>query len=159
MAINTQKVVVGGLAAGVVIAAIDFVVNGVLLADQNEAAMNALNPGLMANMEGGSFIATMVVLSLAWGILIAFTYAAMRPRFGEGPKTALIAGGTNLVRRRVDDVVLHGGGDVHLGLLRDGRPSRDRRDRHRGAGRGRPILGGVKRWDTRRVPCARTLNE
>ena len=92
MAINTQKVVVGGLAAGVVIAAIDFVVNGVLLADQNEAAMNAPNPGLMANLEGGSFIATMVVLSLAWGLLIAFTYAAMRPRFGEGPKTALIAG-------------------------------------------------------------------
>ena len=32
MAINTQKVIVGGIAAGVVVGAIDFVVNGIVIA-------------------------------------------------------------------------------------------------------------------------------
>ena len=91
MAINTQKVIVGGLAAGVVMGAIDFVVNGLLLAEQNEAALNALNPDLAANLEGGPFIAFMVVGSLLWGILVAWTYALLRPRYGEGPKTAVFA--------------------------------------------------------------------
>ena len=91
MAINTQKVIVGGIAAGVVVGAIDFVVNGILLAEQNEAALNALNPDLAANMEGGAFIAFGVVSVLLWGILIAWTYASMRPRYGEGAKTAVMA--------------------------------------------------------------------
>lgn len=92
MAINTQKVIVGGIAAGVVVGAIDFVVNGVVLADQNNAAMEALNPALVENMESGGMIALMVSLNLVWGIVLAWTYAAIRPRFGPGPKTAAFAG-------------------------------------------------------------------
>lgn len=91
MAINTQKVLGGGVAAGVVIGAIDFVANGIVLAEQNEAALNALNPDLAANMEGGAFIAFSVALVLMLGIILAWTYAAMRPRFGEGPRTAMLA--------------------------------------------------------------------
>ena len=91
MAINTQKVIVGGVAAGVVVGAIDYVVNGIVLAEQNQAALNALNPDLAANMEGGSFIALAVVANLLWGILIAWTYASMRPRYGEGSRTAFFA--------------------------------------------------------------------
>jgi hypothetical protein len=92
MAINTQKVVVGGLAAGVVLAALDAVVNGFLLADQNEAAMNALNPALMENMESPGAIVAVVVIDFLFAILLTWTYAAMRPRFGPGPKTAFVAG-------------------------------------------------------------------
>ena len=79
------------VAAGVVMGAIDFVVNGIVLAERNEAALNALNPDLAANLEGGSFVAFGVVALLLWGILIAWTYASMRPRYGEGPKTAVMA--------------------------------------------------------------------
>jgi hypothetical protein len=92
VAINTQKVVVGGVAAGVVLAALDFLVNGVILADQNAAALNALNPALAENMEGGSNVAAFIVLDLLFGILLTWTYAAIRPRFGPGPKTAVMAG-------------------------------------------------------------------
>ncbi len=91
MAINTQKVIVGGVAAGVVVGAIDFVVNGILMAEQNQAALNALNPDLAGNLEGGSFVAFIVVLNLLWGILLAWTYALMRPRYGAGSKTAFFA--------------------------------------------------------------------
>ena len=91
MAINTQKVIVGGVAAGVVFGAVDYVVNGILLAEQNEAALNALNPDLAANMEGGAFIAFGVVVTLVFGILMAWTYASMRPRYGAGSKTAAFA--------------------------------------------------------------------
>lgn len=91
MAINTQKVVVGGLAAGVVLTALDFVANGLLFAEQNEAAMNALNPGLMENMESTSVMVAVVTLDFLLAILVVWTYAAMRPRFGPGPKTAFIA--------------------------------------------------------------------
>jgi len=91
MAINTQKVVVGGLAAGVVLTALDFVVNGLLLADQSEAAMNALNPDLMENVQAPSVMVAVVLIDFLLAILLVWTYAAVRPRFGPGPRTAFIA--------------------------------------------------------------------
>ena len=39
-----------------------------------------------------SAAAPWIVIDFLFGILIVWTYAAMRPRFGPGPKTALIAG-------------------------------------------------------------------
>ena len=92
MAINTQKVVVGGLGAGVVLAVLDAVTNGWLFADQNAAALNALNPNLAANTEGSGAMIGFIVVDLLFGILLVWTYAAMRARFGAGPKTAMIAG-------------------------------------------------------------------
>lgn len=92
MAINSQKVLVGGLAAGIVLGGLDFLTNGVLFAEQNRAAMDALNPSLAANMEGAGTMAGAVILDLVFGIILVWTYAAMRPRFGAGPKTAAIAG-------------------------------------------------------------------
>lgn len=92
MAINTQKVVVGGLAAGVVLTALDYLLNGVLLADQGAEVMNALNPDLAQNMESAGTIVAAVVIDFLLAILLVWTYAAIRPRFGPGPKTAFIAG-------------------------------------------------------------------
>lgn len=91
MAINTQKVIVGGVAAGVVVGAVDYVVNGILLAEQNEAAMNALSPDLAADLAGGAFLAGVVVLALLMGIVMSWTYALLRPRYGAGAKTAVFA--------------------------------------------------------------------
>lgn len=92
MAINTGKVVVGGIAGGAVLAVLDFVVNGLVLAEQNAAALTALNPALAENMESGGPVAAFIVIDLLLGILVVWTYAAMRPRFGPGPKTAALAG-------------------------------------------------------------------
>jgi hypothetical protein len=92
MAINTSKVIVGGLAAGVVLNILDFIANGVIFADQMKAAMNNFKPGMgdaMSTMDMTT-IAGMVILDFVIGMLLAYTYAAMRPRFGAGAKTSII---------------------------------------------------------------------
>src|SRR5688500_406189 len=91
MAINTQKVFVGGLVAGVVLNIIDYLGNGVILADRMNADTEAFKPGLSEMMMSGNAIAMYVVSDLVIGLLLVWTYAAMRPRFGPGPRTAVHA--------------------------------------------------------------------
>lgn len=89
--INRQKILIGGLAAGVVLNLIDFLSNAVIFADRMRADANAFKPGLgdqMAAMSG-SQIAVYVFFDLVIGILLVWTYAAIRPRFGPGARTAM----------------------------------------------------------------------
>jgi|SRR5579862_2652006 len=92
MAINTSRVIAGGLVAGVVANVVDFVGNGVIMKDSMSAQLNALKPGLAATMAAGNTIAQFVGIDFLFGIVIVFVYAAIRPRFGAGPKTAFYAG-------------------------------------------------------------------
>ena len=91
MAINTQKVFVGGLAAGVILNIIDYLGSGVLLADRMRADMEAFKPGLSDMMMEGNSVAMYIVSDLVMGLLLVWAYAAMRPRFGPGPRTAVHA--------------------------------------------------------------------
>lgn len=87
--INMARVVVGGLAAGLVINIGEFLLNGVILADDMNAAMARLQlPPI-----GGGAIGIFVVLGFLLGIAIVWLYAAIRPRYGAGVSTALCAGG------------------------------------------------------------------
>ncbi len=92
MAINTGKVVAGGLVAGVVMNIIDFALNSFVFAEPMRTEMDALNPALMAGLEEGGAIAGFVALDFVFGILAVLTYAAIRPRFGPGQATAIKAG-------------------------------------------------------------------
>jgi hypothetical protein len=92
MAINTQKVLLGGLAAGVVLNAIDFVTNTYILGARMQAETEAFKPGLSAMMMTGKSIAWYVISDFIVGILLVWTYAAIRPRFGAGGSTAIYAG-------------------------------------------------------------------
>ncbi len=90
-AINTGKVVVGGLVAGVVFNVLDMV-NGMLIMKEDFAA-NAARLGLdPAAAESAAGMTTWIVLDFLFGFLVVWTYAAIRPRFGPGPKTAVVAG-------------------------------------------------------------------
>jgi hypothetical protein len=91
MAINTSKVLVGGIIGGIVANVIDFVSNTYILADMEKAAMTKLNPALNV-APAGSQIAGLVALDFVWIIANVWIYAAIRPRFGPGPKTAAYAG-------------------------------------------------------------------
>src|SRR5690348_14845498 len=91
MAINTSKVIVGGLIGGVVANVIDFAVNGFVLANQQKAALEALNPTLAANAMQPGKIPMFVVLDFIWIIATIWIYAAIRTRFGPGPRTATYA--------------------------------------------------------------------
>jgi hypothetical protein len=92
--IDRQRLVLGGLAAGVVLNIIDFLSNGVIFSARMQADANAFKAGLgdqMAAMGGGQ-IAVYVFFDFVIGFLLVWTYAAIRPRFGPGPRTALYAG-------------------------------------------------------------------
>ena len=92
MAINTGKVITGGLAAGVVLNVFDFLTNTYIMADKFKTEMDALNPALMPKMMATSTTVSFIVLDFVFGLLMVFTYAAIRPRFGAGVGTAIKAG-------------------------------------------------------------------
>ncbi len=87
--INLNRVILGGLLAGVVINLIEGVVNGGFLEKPWADAMVA------ANQHGASTkqIIAFNVWGFAVGILTVWLYASLRSRFGAGPKTAALAGG------------------------------------------------------------------
>jgi len=86
--INVGRVLLGGLVAGLVISIGNFLINRVLLRD----AMNADFSRLHVAEPGSDFIAKAVVMTFILGIAIVYLYAAIRPRFGAGVKTAICAG-------------------------------------------------------------------
>lgn len=91
MAINVSKVVVGGLAAGVVMNVMGYLVNGILLGKRMQAEMLALTPELQGRGVGYGTMAGRVLTSFVVGLLLVWLYAAIRPRFGPGMKTATYA--------------------------------------------------------------------
>ena len=86
--INYGRVVLGGLLAGVVINAGEYVLNEIVLGEQLAAAMAGLNLPAIGTEQIMKFVAITFVL----GIVLVWIYAAIRPRFGAGVKTAIIAG-------------------------------------------------------------------
>ena len=85
--INLGRVLIGGLLAGVIINAGEFVLNGVLLAEEMNAAMAALNRPPIAP----AMIIWFVLFSFGFAFVLVWTYAAIRPRLGPGVKTAICA--------------------------------------------------------------------
>jgi hypothetical protein len=85
--INLGRVAVGGLVAGLLINVSEFILNGVVLASDMNAAMAALNkPPVDAGM-----IFWFVILAFGIGFMAVWVYAAVRPRFGPGVRTAICA--------------------------------------------------------------------
>lgn len=86
--INMGRVILGGLLAGLVLNIGEFLLNEPILGKQWAAAMEALNRPPIS----GSAIGWYVVISFVLGIAMVWLYAAIRPRYGAGPKTALCTG-------------------------------------------------------------------
>ena len=89
--INVRHVILGGLVAGFVANLLDFATGMLFMSE--DMAVNAQRLGIDPAI--GTATSTMVVwvlIDFIYGLLIVFTYAAMRPRFGPGPRTAIIAG-------------------------------------------------------------------
>jgi hypothetical protein len=86
--INMGRVVFGGLIAGVVINIGEFILNMPILGRLWNEALQALKRPSMESELPIFFI----LLSFTLGILVVWVYAAIRPRFGAGPLTAISAG-------------------------------------------------------------------
>ena len=86
--INTGRVVLGGLVAGVVANALDYVINAYLMAEEGADMAQRLNLNQDV-MQSSTYV--WIGVDMIWGLLLVFTYAAFRPRFGPGPKTAMLS--------------------------------------------------------------------
>lgn len=87
--VRWSHVILGGLAAGVVINVCEYLLNGVLLAQSWADAMRALN-------RPEQFSPSQVVAFNLWGFLMGigavWLYASVRDHYGPGVRTAIYTG-------------------------------------------------------------------
>jgi len=86
---NRVRVILGGLLAGVVINVVESITNGVILKDTWAQAMQSL--GEAAPFSPGAIV-IFNISGFLLGIAAVWIYAAIRPRYGAGPNTAIRAG-------------------------------------------------------------------
>lgn len=86
--INLGRVILGGLLAGLVINISEFVLNTVVIGAQMNEVLSARN----LPPVGNSAIATFILFGFLLGIVTIWLYAAIRPRYGAGPRSAIMAG-------------------------------------------------------------------
>ena len=89
--INWGKVFLGGLLAGVVINVGEYLFHAVLFKNEVAEMMRSLGKDPAAVMTGNAIV-IWNILGFLTGIGAVWGYAAIRPRFGAGAKTAAIAG-------------------------------------------------------------------
>ena len=85
--INFARVLIGGLVAGLILNIGEWILNGMILAKEMKDFFQKCG----FPEPGTNFMVIAVVITFVLGIVIVLIYAAIRPRFGAGPKTAIIA--------------------------------------------------------------------
>jgi len=85
--INFGRVLLGGLVAGLILNVGEWVLNGIVLHQQMQEFFKRCG----FPEPGTNFLVIAVAITFVLGIVIVLGYAAIRPRFGPGPKTAIIA--------------------------------------------------------------------
>ena len=73
--------------AGLILNVVHYVLWGVLFAKDLAGALQA-----MGKSPAVSLVPLFIVLDFLYGITLVYLYAAIRPRYGPGPKTAICAG-------------------------------------------------------------------
>ena len=86
---NVQRIIVGGVVAGILCFIGDGIVHGVLLRDRWAQVM--ANLGRPTMQEQPIHMLYYAVYDLAKALVGVWLYAAIRPRFGPGGRTAVIA--------------------------------------------------------------------
>jgi len=86
--INVGRLILGGIVAGIAIDLLDYFVDGVWLGQRWADGMALLGRPGFSQMQ----IILFNVIGLLTGLVAIWVYAAIRPRFGAGAKTAIIAG-------------------------------------------------------------------
>ena len=87
MKINMGRVLLGGLVAGLILNIGEWVLNGIVLAKDMKDFFTKCN----LPEPGPNFLVIAVGITFVLGIVMVLGYAAIRTRFGPGPKTAIIA--------------------------------------------------------------------
>ncbi len=105
--LNIGRLVLGGIVAAVIIDVVEFWMNNTLLRADWAAVSARLGLGSITTKG----IIAFNLWSLAIGLTAIFLYACLRPRFGPGPKTALLTAAVvwvlGYVLAMVAPVVMH----------------------------------------------------
>lgn len=111
--INWGRVLLGGIVAGIVMDAIEYVLHTYVIAAQENAAMKALGAQLM-----NGAIPIFLALGIVTGVVTIWLYAAARPRYGAGAKTAvLIAFAVWIIGYAIPDIGIAGQGLFSMHLM------------------------------------------
>ncbi len=86
--INITRMILGGLIAGLVIGVGEYILSEIVLEGQLAEVLAKAGTGEL----GGGQIVALAIVALLYGIALIWIYTAIRPRFGPGPKTAVVAG-------------------------------------------------------------------
>ncbi len=89
--INTGRVVIGGVVAGVILFIVGGIVNGAILGSDWKAWAQTMG-SLIHPPSGSTAMLIWLIVSLVNGITGVWIYAGIRPRYGAGPRTAVLAG-------------------------------------------------------------------
>lgn len=83
---NIGRIILGGIVGGLIINVVEQVVHGILLRERWDEAMRKVTE------QAAGMQATILlwIVGFVVGIALAWLYAAIRPRYGAGPKTAII---------------------------------------------------------------------
>lgn len=89
--INTSRIVLGGIVAAIVLFVVSGIVNGAILGSAWQAWLEAMGS---LNHAPATPIGMLIwaAVSLVFGLTGVWIYAAIRPRYGAGWRTALLAG-------------------------------------------------------------------
>lgn len=87
--INWCRVILGGLVAGAVINVPEMILHGAVFENEWKALVASWGRTLDTSVTSSILI---LVLNAVEGIVAVWLYAAIRPRYGPGPRTALLAG-------------------------------------------------------------------
>ncbi len=86
--INIGRLILGGIVAGVVADLLDYLVDNLWLGQKWAVEMSLLGRDTFSTSSWIGFD----LLGIAGGLVAIWIYAAIRPRFGPGLKTAIYAG-------------------------------------------------------------------
>ena len=86
--ISIKRMLLGGLVAGLVICLGEYIVGWLILGEQWAEVLAETGTGELGAVQMTSF----AIIALLYGLALIWIYAAIRPRFGPGPKTAVVAG-------------------------------------------------------------------
>ena len=89
--VNMCRVVPGGALAGGIIYIVAAITNGSILGGAWQAWMKS-SAGLAHPPSMNHSVMLWAIICLIYGIVGVWIYAGIRPRYGAGPKTALLAG-------------------------------------------------------------------
>jgi hypothetical protein len=91
MAIRVGRVAMAGIAAGLVMGVIDWIVGKFITGPMMIADMNNFKAGMGDAMNAPNAWMGQFFFDIIMGVLLVWLYAAIRPRFGAGMKTAVFA--------------------------------------------------------------------